>query len=147
MLVKTLSFIESESTAVITTRFLMLTTIAVSPIMNSDCLDAFFSGFIGHLIHAIDVVVGEGDVARLQTLHRMCGELERLTSGCNLLAQNVAESRTDGQRDLNGRTLRAYGCERRRDLDRNAVANGIHRYLIAVIVDVGKSSGLPVESV
>jgi hypothetical protein len=68
-----------------------------------------------------------------------------LTGWRNRLAQYVPEPRPNGGRDLYGRTLRSYGCDRRRDLD--AVAYWVHVYLIAVICDVGNCNGLPVESV
>src|ERR1700721_683738 len=35
-------------------------------------LGPFGSGLIGHLIHAVHIVGAEGDVARLETLHRVC---------------------------------------------------------------------------
>ena len=46
----------------------------------------FSSGFIGHLIHAVQVVGTQGDVARLEALRRVRGDFERLTGWRNLLA-------------------------------------------------------------
>ena len=94
MFVKTLSFIESESTAVITVRFLMLTTIATSRTMKSE----FFAPFAAALSVIVFIRVTSSDVRLMLRDCNRCiacaenlsGSLEPVDDGCA-----VALSSTD----------------------------------------------------
>ena len=56
MLVNTFSFMLLWSTAVMTVRLVIDTTIATSRIMKSDCFDAFRRRLVRHRVHLGDVV-------------------------------------------------------------------------------------------
>lgn len=87
MLVNTFSFIDSASTAVMTVRFLMLTTIAVSRMMNSE----FFAPFAAAL-SAIAFILATSSFERL-----MLRDCKRAMACAENLSGSLVEDEDDAR--------------------------------------------------
>src|SRR5579863_5852584 len=96
MFVKTFSFIESESTAVMTVRFLMLTTIATSRTMKSE----LFAPFAAALSAIAFILLTSSDVRLMLRDCNRCIACAENLSGSLVLAGGCAVAFSSTERKL-----------------------------------------------